>query len=223
MNSAADGELTDLFLAWIHGWAANRQVGAPVAHADGFCIEVGLPQQVRRYVFPRPSPALARLGDAITQPWVFLKACATGEELRRLLPTHWQIQADGFLMTCGAEPFPAAGDLPPGYRLLVQDDAAATGVVGVQVLAPDGSPAAAGHLALGERWATYDRIVTEPAHQRRGLGRAVMAALQARAHAHGRHAGVLVATPEGRQLYASLGWRLRSPWASAVIPSAAGV
>ena len=45
-----------------------------------------------------------------------------------------------------------------------------------------------------------------------------MRALQAIAHAHGRHAGVLVATPAGRALYESIGWRLHGPWATAVIP-----
>jgi GNAT superfamily N-acetyltransferase len=95
-----------------------------------------------------------------------------------------------------------------------------TGLAHVRVEGRDGSLAASGHLALGKRRATYDRIGTEAAHQRRGLGRAVMHALQAVAHAHGRHAGVLVATPEGRALYESIGWRLHGPWATAVIPGA---
>jgi GNAT superfamily N-acetyltransferase len=88
----------------------------------------------------------------------------------------------------------------------------------VRIAAPDGTLAASGHLALGDRRAIYDRIVTEPAHQRRGLGRAVMQALQALGRAHGRREGVLVATDAGRALYESLGWHLHSPWAGAVIP-----
>ena len=206
------------FLAWIHGWAVTRQVAPPVAHADGFRIDVNFPQQASRYVFPAPSPTLAELGRSITQPWVFLKCCGTADTLRALLPACWQMKAEGFMMTCGEQPFPGNSHLPPGYTLTVTDAGDTRGIVDVHVHAPDGSPAAAGHLALGERMAIYDRIATEPAHQRRGLGRAVMAALQARAHAHGRHAGVLVATHQGRQLYTSLGWRLLTPWASAVIP-----
>jgi GNAT superfamily N-acetyltransferase len=218
MTLARDGELPAVFLAWIHGWAVNRQVAPPVAHADGFRIEVHLPRQARRYVFPGLSPTLAQLGGSISQPWVFLKACATSDALRGLLPAHWQIQDEGALMTCGAQPFAGTGPLPAGYSLVVTDHGKSSGLVSVQVNAADGSPAAAGHLALGDRMATYDRIVTEPAHRRLGLGRAVMAALQSRAHAHGCHAGVLVASREGQRLYASLGWRLRSPWATAVIP-----
>ena len=169
-------------------------------------------------MFPGLSPTLAQLGGSISQPWVFLKACATSDALRGLLPAHWQIQDEGALMTCGAQPFAGTGPLPAGYSLVVTDHGKSSGLVSVQVNAADGSPAAAGHLALGDRMATYDRIVTEPAHRRLGLGRAVMAALQSRAHAHGCHAGVLVASREGQRLYASLGWRLRSPWATAVIP-----
>ena len=210
----------DVFLAWIRGWALTREVAPPVPHADGFHIAVGLPRQAARYVFPHPSPALAELGAAITQPWVYLKACATSEQMRALLPPHWRIEDLHYMMTCDARPFPGDGAVPPGYTLQVDDVAARTGSAHVRVLAPDGGLAAAGHIALDERLAIYDRIVTEPAHQRRGLGRAVMHALQALARAHGRHAGVLVATPMGRALYESLGWRLHAPWATAVVPGA---
>ncbi len=207
-----------IFTAWIRGWAIAREVAPPVAHADGHRIDVGLPRQAARYVFPRPSPALAELGATIAQPWVFLKACATSDELRALLPQRWQMQPDGFMMTCDDAPFPGSGALAPGYALHVDDDAAATRRAHVRVLADDGAVAAEGHLALDARRAIYDRIGTDPAHRRRGLGGAVMHALQALARAHGRHAGVLVATPVGRALYESLGWRMHAPWATAVVP-----
>ncbi|MEU8915735.1 GNAT family N-acetyltransferase [Streptomyces nigrescens] len=57
----------------------------------------------------------------------------------------------------------------------------------------------------------FDMIGTQPAHQRRGLGRAVMAALAGRAVERGARQGVLVASPDGRALYEAMGWRLRSP------------
>ena len=208
----------EFFLAWIRGWALTREVDPPVAHADGFHIAVGLPRQAARYVFPRPSAAIADLGESITQPWVYIKACATSEQLRELLPDRWRIEDLHYLMTCDARPFPGGGDVPAGYGVEVEDAVAATGCGHVRVVAPDGTLAAAGHVALGERLAIYDRIVTEPAHQRRGLGRAVMHGLQALAREHGRHEGVLVATDQGRALYESLGWRVHSPWAGAVIP-----
>ena len=128
------------------------------------------------------------------------------------------MQPDGTMMTCGDMPFPGSGALASGYSMHVTDNGAHRRQARVQVLATDGSLAASGHIALDERHAVYDRIVTEPAHQRRGLGRAVMQKLQALAHAQGRHAGALVATDQGRALYESLGWRVHAPWATAVIP-----
>lgn len=210
----------EVFLAWIRGWALTREVGPPVARGDGYLITVGAPRQAARHVFPHASPTLRGLGDGITQPWVFLKACAEAEELSALLAPRWKMQPAGFMMTCGDATFAGGGQLAPGYTLEVDDALAFTGRAQVRVLAPDGALAASGHLALGERRAIYDRIGTEPAHQRRGLGSAVMRALQALAHANGRHAGVLVATTQGRALYQSLGWRLHAPWATAVIPGA---
>ena len=208
----------EIFAAWCRGWAITREMAPPVPHADGLRIEVGMPRQVRRYVFPHASQALHELGETIAQPWVYLKACATTGELRALLPAHWEMQDEHYLMTCGDVPFAGSSALAPGYMMQIDDAAARTGRAHIEVRAADGELAAAGHLALDERFAIYDRIVTEPAHQRRGLGRAVMHALQALARAHGRHANVLVATAQGRALYESLGWRLHAPWATAVIP-----
>jgi len=208
----------DIFTAWIRGWAITREVAPPVAHRDGFRIDVGLPRQAARYVFPRPSPTLSELGESLRQPWVFLKACATTEELRALLPAPWQMQPDGFMMTCDSTRFSGSGALAPGYALHLDDDVVRTRRAHVRVVAPNGDLAASGHIVLTQGRAIYDRIVTEPAHQRRGLGSALMHALQGLAHAHGRPSGVLVATPDGRRLYESLGWRLHAPWATAVIP-----
>jgi GNAT superfamily N-acetyltransferase len=78
------------------------------------------------------------------------------------------------------------------YTLESGDSIAAVGTVGVL-----------GHVA------TFDRIETMPAFQRRGLGRHVMAVLTAQAHGRGATDGVLAASAQGRPLYTSLGWRTR--------------
>jgi GNAT superfamily N-acetyltransferase len=208
----------EVFLPWIRGWALTREVAPPVPHGDGFRIEVGLPTQAARYVFRRPSPTLRALGGSVTRPWVYLKACASSDELRALLPAHWRIEDQHWLMACDGRPFAGSGAPPPGYALEIEDDLARTGLAHVRIVDPQGTPAAAGHLALVDAWAIYDRIGTDPAHQRRGLGRALMHALQALARAHGCHGGALVATDQGRALYESLGWTLCAPWATAVIP-----
>ena len=62
--------------------------------------------------------------------------------------------------------------------------------------------------------AVYDRIAVDPGRRRRGLGRRVMRTLEREA---GANQGVLVATVEGRALYASLGWALHSHYTTAVL------
>jgi GNAT superfamily N-acetyltransferase len=78
------------------------------------------------------------------------------------------------------------------YTLESGDAVAAVGTVGV----------------LGEV-ATFDRVETTPAFQRRGLGRHVMAALTVQAMSRGATHGVLAASAQGRRLYTSLGWQSR--------------
>ena len=71
------------------------------------------------------------------------------------------------------------------------------------------SIAAVGTVGVRGQVATFDRVETMPAFQRRGLGRHVMAALTVQAMGRGATHGVLAATAQGRQLYSSLGWRDR--------------
>lgn len=62
----------------------------------------------------------------------------------------------------------------------------------------------------------YDRIVTSEEHRRKGLGHAVMAALQ-KLKISPTVPELLVATEQGRALYASLGWQVISPYSTASI------
>lgn len=78
------------------------------------------------------------------------------------------------------------------YSLESGDSVAAVGTVGV----------------LGDI-ATFDRVETMPAFQRRGLGRHVMATLTVQAMGRGATHGVLAASAQGRQLYRSIGWDTR--------------
>ncbi|MCD9197450.1 GNAT family N-acetyltransferase [Aeromicrobium wangtongii] len=71
------------------------------------------------------------------------------------------------------------------------------------------SVAANGTVAVLGQVATFDRIETTPAFQRRGLGRHVMATLTAQAMGRGATHGVLAASAQGRPLYTSLGWQTR--------------
>lgn len=95
--------------------------------------------------------------------------------------------------------------LPAGYDLEL--DRRVPGVLRVRVTAPDGALAASGQAGLvGGHDVVADRILTAPGHRRRGLGRVVMGRLVTAAAAQGATEGLLVASPEGRGLYATLGW-----------------
>ncbi|MGN6525303.1 MAG: GNAT family N-acetyltransferase [Burkholderiaceae bacterium] len=211
-----DAGTRDLLALWIRGWASARGVPAPVPEGEGWRVEVGLAQQVRRHVFAGITPTLRALGETVREPWCFLKACATVEAMRAALPARWTVQPQTFLMRHDAAP-PAARPLPPGYHLAVAPDPALPHVAMASVSAPDGTHAADGRLVIVGDHAIYDRIGTGEAHRRRGLGAAVMAALHERAHALGARRGLLAATEAGHALYLTLGWRVQAPYASAVI------
>jgi GNAT superfamily N-acetyltransferase len=206
-------ETAALLRLWVQGWAASRGMAPPVPHSDGWLVEVGLPQQKRRHVFPRVSQALHALGAIIREPWSYLKACATAEELRAALPVYWHIEEQTYFMRFDGPPPPGPA-LPGGYGI----DVATQGRLAVaRVLAADGSVAAAGHAAVVEDAAIFDRITTDAAHRRRGLGRAVMCALDAAARTLGARRGLLGATADGYAMYRTLGWHVQSPLVSAVI------
>ena len=202
--------------AWITGWTLSRETAPPVPVAGGFGVEVGLPEHRRRYVLPAASKALSRLAESIDEAWVFLKVCATTEAAQALCPARWTAQPLGFMMEVDGSAKGAGGAFADGYALGVRRVGS---VLVAEVTGPDDSLAAKGRAALTDGFAVYDQIVTDVNHQRRGLGRQVMAALTAAAVDHGVRRGVLVATPEGRALYQTLGWRMHTPMSTFVIPA----
>ncbi len=209
----SDLETASLLETWLIGWAVTRGCAPPVAHGDGWRVEVGLPDQVRRHVFAADCLTLRELGATVTEPWIWLKACMPHDQMRAIMPTRWHVRAEPswFMRFEGTPP---AGRLAAGYELRAFDEA---GVHIVHAYAEDGTQAARGRMAMVGDCAIFDRIRTEDAHRRRGLGRALMAALHARAHARGAARGLLAATPDGHALYTTLGWEVQSPYASAVI------
>jgi len=131
-----------------------------------------------------------------------------------MLPRRWVLQADSYVMTCAGS-FKSDLRLPDGYAMQLST---AGPVASVKILADDGTLAANGHAAAYDGVFIYDRIATDAAHRRLGLGRAVMSALQT-ARRETSSTQILVATAEGRALYASLGWVLHAPYCTAVIPA----
>jgi ribosomal protein S18 acetylase RimI-like enzyme len=189
--------------AWVRGWAISRSTSAPVKILTGYRIDVGLPGHRVRYVLPTYD---ARTVGGLGQPDTWLKICGHVS-----LGPPWQVQPAEYLMTSRLSPTPVT-TAPPYQLETIQHGS----IIEALVRADDGIVAARGKAALTGDSAVFDQIETDPQHRRRGLGRTVMGALSTAAQYAGATTGVLVATEDGRALYAALGWRLDSPMTSAV-------
>ncbi len=206
---------------WVHGWALTREVAPPERDSGALRVEVGWPDQKRRYVFHRLCEDVRRLAERIGEPWVLIKVCAPWDAVQPILPPGWVIPAPGYMMSRDLVP-ESEGDLPPGYRFEIDSRPPLTVAC---IRTEKGEIAASGRLGLVEgpigRLAVFDRIRTHEDHRRRGLARAIMASHANRALRSGFTRAALVATPEGRLLYAALGWRLHSLYTTALIPGPA--
>jgi GNAT superfamily N-acetyltransferase len=215
--------LSDVFLAadphivetWVSGWALSRGTPAPVRTAGGFRIDVGLPQHKARYIFSHCCDDVRRLAEIIHDPEIFIKVCSPPEPVQKLLPSHWVIERLGFMMTQHSS-HALEATLPAEYTVELT---CTPPVLIAQITDPSGLIAAQGRVALVGLFAVYDQIQTHEHHRRRGLGRVVMHALQKSASSHGVDHGLLVATPDGRALYATLGWQMHSLYTTATINS----
>lgn len=199
-----------LVAAWLAARSISRGLPLPVPDHGGLRVDTGSGTESCRYVFARPKPGLVELGHSIRDPLAVLKLCAPPDVMASLLPSRWTAESTGSLMICNC-PMPLRS-LPPDYRLELRREWNATRC-SVWSL-PDGMLAASGHAVEGEGVFAFDRIVTEKAHRRRGLGAALMAAL-ARARSDSSSRFVLVATAAGRALYESLGWQVESSYTTA--------
>ena len=209
---------TQATLELLRGWLAARSIARdlpqPVSEHGGLRVETGLPNEIRRFVFAEPHSAISELAQTIFAPNIFIKLCGTGEQLLALVPPRWWLQDPSYLMTYDG-PCGARRALGAAYRLEMTNE---RNVTSVRILDNDGALAASGYAAEYGGAFVYDRIVTEEAHRRQGLGRAVMAALGS-ARRSSASQQVLVATEDGRALYSSLGWTVHTPYATVVIPA----
>jgi len=199
--------------AWAMGWTLTRSKTSPVAQTYGCKIDLGLPEHLERHVvFDFDAATLLGLTRSLQTPGTWLKVCAPPEMVTPLLRDNWQVQAPEYLMAAALKD--TAVGAHDGYRLSLST---AGTVSDAELRDMDGQLAARGRVAHSGGIATFDQIITEPAHQRRGLGRVLMAALGNLAIAQEARVGVLVATEQGRFLYQTIGWALVSPVTAAVI------
>lgn len=201
-----------LILAWQTAHSLARSSPPPVHDRGGFRVETHSDKEVKRWVFPQLCEGLREIAEEISAPRHFLKLCGTDEELRSVLPARWVVQPLNYFMIAPAAS-PDARPLPQGYRMELQQDGP---VSRASIIAPEGDLAASGCAAETAGVFIYDRIETAQQHRRKGLGVAVMIAL-GEARQSRSNPQLLVATDDGRGLYASLGWAVLAPFATAVI------
>ena len=202
-----------LVLAWQTAHSVARRSPLPVHDRGGFRVDTHSEKEVKRWVFPRQCDGLRAIAHDIAVPRHYLKLCGSNEELREALPARWEVQPESYFMMAAVTTLDTK-PLPNGYRMELDQ---AGSVTRARVIAPNGDLAASGCAAEAADVFIYDRIETAPDHRRKGLGIAVMIALgTARRSLVGPQ--LLVATGDGRNLYASLGWTVLAPFATATIP-----
>ncbi|GGY10927.1 GNAT family N-acetyltransferase [Streptomyces hiroshimensis] len=207
--------IAELVRVWASGWALSRHTPRPAEQPWGVYIEVGQAGQVGRHVlFGAHESAVREAAASVSAPHTWLKVPAEPEDVGPWLPRGWVVDEEeaGHLMAVdlsATEPV-----APEGYTGSLETGGG--GVAYVRVHDAAGELAAKGQVALLGREAVVDRVVTEEAHRRRGLGAFVMRTLADHAVAEGASLGVLGATDEGRALYETLGWKAHARLAACV-------
>lgn len=200
---------------WLIGWSTSRQLPLPTKFKSGLKVEVGDERQKARYVFPNVNSDFIDLAESITEPWIFLKACAPPDEFSNLLPSRWIIQPQGYMMACFQKM--KLRHAPKGRVNKVQVEQIGF-TYHAKIISQDGVLAAEGRLIRSDDVAVYDRIFTNVAHRNKGLATQIMGILEEIALTMGLTRNVLVATEMGMPLYTSLGWEVYSLYTSIVIP-----
>ncbi|WP_326616027.1 GNAT family N-acetyltransferase [Streptomyces decoyicus] len=168
-----------------------------------------------RHVLPYADESTVRdAADSVTVPHTWLKVPMAPEEAGQWLPPGWVADKEesGHLMAADLRTT-TAPVAPKGYTATGESR---DGVVHVQVYDASGECAAQGQMAVLGRAVVVDRVTTEEAHRRRGLGNFVMRTLIDHAVDGGADLGVLGATDDGRALYETLGWKVHAPLAACI-------
>lgn len=202
----------NLVFAWQAAHSLARRSPPPVRDRGGVRVDTHSEKEVKRWVFPTLCDGLYDVARNVSSPRHYLKLCDTNETLRCALPPHWEIQPENYFMEASAlaDETPS---LPAGYSMELHQQGP---VVRVHIVAPNGDLAANGTAAETMDAFVYDRIETAVEHRRKGLGIAVMRALES-SKKSSSVPQLLVATEDGRGLYERLGWTVISPFATATI------
>lgn len=206
----------DIIEKWLKGWSLSRNLPLSVTYKSGFKVDVGDEKQKSRYIFAEANTDFFQLAQSIHEPWVFLKVCTSFDDLKNKIPERWQLQPQGYMMSCFHRMNILEVTLHQGYKMEFENY---NSTFVIKILTENGEPASIGRVVLVDNLAIYDRISTEADHRRKGLATFLMKELEKIALSKGITHNFLVATEDGKALYQSLGWNVYSMYTSIVIPS----
>jgi GNAT superfamily N-acetyltransferase len=200
---------------WAFGYALVRGYRPPEPVPVGLWMEVGKVEQRGRFVLRHFDLMMfGNLVRSIDTSGVYIEAFAPREAVVPRLPENWIVRERAYLMVTELTA-PATLPVTSSYEPVAIDEGA---MIRVEVRDEHGDLAASGCCALVDGAGVFDQILTQEAHRRRGLGTMVMNALTRRALERGARGGVLIATPDGRALYRTLGWSEWSEVTSVISP-----
>ncbi|SDD74293.1 GNAT family N-acetyltransferase [Glycomyces harbinensis] len=215
-DNPAGHSIPDLVMAWGRGRAVSRVTPQPVPVPGGFAVPVGAPGTDLRQVFHTYTAAsLAEAAERMAAPGHQIMIAGPTDDLRDAVPSTWTMDDAGHLMTTAFNPTAYAA--PEGCRLNVETEGELTVARAFHF---NGDLAASARLGRTGEIGVFDKVVTAPNHQRRGLGSTLMRALSTTAYHLGMRQGLLVGSDEGRALYEHLGWTYVSDFPGARSKSA---
>jgi len=200
----------ELVRRWQAGWSASRGWTRVVDEDGILSVRVGQDDRPTEFVVLDPDGHPERLERAAAMAfesrstaWVTLATYDREATEDRLMDLGLDVEREPeWLMTIELAQQPSL-QLHSRYALVSELE---ENVI-VTRATLHGAVAASGRMAVVGTDAVADRIETHPAHRRRGLGSAVMAALVEAAEARGATRGILIAPRDGQRLYGSLGWK----------------
>ena len=204
----------ELVRRWQAGWSLSRGWTRVVDDDGILTVRVGDGGRAMEYVVLDPDSHPGRLeraadlalatSGAAGSAWVTLATDDREVSADALTDLGLEVQKEPeWLMTVPLADQPAL-QLHSRYALVSELDAN----VIVTRATLHGAVASSGRMAVVGTDAVADRIETDPAHRRRGLGSAVMSSLVEAAAAQGATRGILVASRDGLRVFRALGWKV---------------
>jgi len=201
-----------LMSRWESGWARSRRLGPAQRVAGGLAVAISDMGRDIEYIAlsvqETQHAQLARIAAESADAWLTVPTLDRTTTEKLLQDADMEVVGPEWLMRIDLTRHPTNAT-PSGYALDVITDNHV--LIGEAVTVPDGIRAADARMAVTGRDAITDKVATEPAHRRRGLGATLMAALAERAVRSGADTGLLIAADEGRRLFEAMNWETVVP------------